>query len=881
MILLPPGFRTPVSALSPHGWVTNQTPLARCFGSPIVVARRLCNHRPAVPLLRLTVGSLTFPLESTAVRPGAHVVRNDVMQGVLRGLWARRAHFAPLILLEAAGIAALFIAVALFDGILLRPLRFPDADALVQIWHGQPKRGASHLFLTFEEAEFYRQEAASLESSVAFTTGDAFVTEADATTSIRIVRVLGDLCQVLRIPPIAGRCLTAADAALGAPHVAVIRAGRATSRYEHPARALGSSVRIDDMLYQVVGVVSDDLQLRAFGGFLYGRVDYMVPLSASPTGAGASTGRHMLIARLASGSTFFEAASELEALSRAYATQAPNANDDKVAELWSLYHETVQYARPQSRAIVAGAVLLALLVVFNSALLRAAEIRRRRSTLAIKVALGASSRRLVGEELAAALGSVAITGFVAWSLASVLVARFVRTEPWGLPGLRQEAFPFYFAIALLLVCGIGTVATLVYVRRNVASREAVGMLPVRVIGESRRVGRWSRAMVAAQCAMAVVLVGTTLLLLKTMWNLAHVNVGVRTENLLIVQAMLPRRLADTPMRRQLALDRLLDSGAQPGPAGIASLVNSMPLTLRGELRRVDVAGVRDTKVTSAFVDYRVVSPNYFQVAGIQILGGRIPAGYNESRAAEFVVNHAFVRRYLEGREPAGIPLSVFPDVAQSGVELHGIIVGVVADVRHWGPDRPASAEVYVLYQPDPPTKFALLFRPTGSPEEAALAIRERLRLVAPELAAFPVSTMTAIAHAALGMRRFASALFGVFATVAVLVTALGLYGLTAGYVATRRAEIAVRVTVGAGRRSVATLVARQALVPAAIGCVAGTGALMATGRVLRSWLYDVSPTDPSLLLVLPLAMAAVAIAATLAPLFSALKVAPIELLRRC
>jgi putative ABC transport system permease protein len=769
----------------------------------------------------------------------------------------------------ALGIGANTAVFSVVYAVLLKPLPYPDPDALIYVHDSYPAvRFAS---VGFAKYVALRERNRTLDALGAMTPIGLTLTGSGAEPEqVPASRVTADLFRTMRVEPLYGRWFTADEDQPGSAPVIVLGHALWMRRFGADPGIVGSAITVDGRSLTVTGVMPP--------GFTYpGRTDAWVPLKMSV--ATAESGNFLrLIGRLRPGISVDQARADLEAVTAAYNQERGVKRGIMV---WRLHEITVDSSR-RMLLILQGAVVFVLLIACANVanLLLARSVARRRE-LAVRTALGAGRwriiRQLLTESVLLAIAGAG-SGLV---LAGWLLRLFRALAPAGFPratalSIDGGVLVFTVVVAVLtgLVFGVAPARRAIRTDPNDALRDASGR------GASSAGGHGaSRALVVGEVALAVILVVGAALIVKSLLRLQRQDTGFRAANVVTFDLTLPRARYQDDKALVAAYERLIDEmRAVPGVRAVGA-INHLPLVRFGFNGAVVIEGQPPQPADKVpVVEFRVVTPGYFEAMGVPVRSGR-PLNALDTAAGQpvVVINEAMARQFWPGRNPVGSRIRPpFFDTSSGWFE----VVGVVGDVRSWNLRTPAVPECYAPHAQAPVPGLSAVIRTGGVPAETVLsAIRQRIAAFDPALPLVRVQTLTTVVDLAVGDSRLSSVLTTVFALLAALLATVGIYSVISYSVAQRHREIGIRLALGADRRRVMGLVLGEGLIVASVGV--GIGALGALGltRTLRTLLYEVSPTDPVVLAGTIGGVLLIALAASYVPARRATRVDPAIALR--
>jgi predicted permease len=769
------------------------------------------------------------------------------------------------------------------DAVLLRPLGYAHPERLVSVYSRHPRQGDFYP-PSYPDFRDWRDAAGEAVEGMAFVRGETLLLRgSEGARPITGAHVSESFFRVMGARPLLGREFAPDEERPGGPRVLVLKYAAWQREFGGDPAVVGRTLDFAEGPYTVIGVMPP--------GFTYpGWGDAYAPLATLPHRRESLEARayrvdNRVVARLRPGVAEARAAAQLDAVARRLAAAYPAENAGWGAQVVSLREETVGGVRT-SLLVFLGAVGLVLLIacadVANLLLVRATARARE---VAVRAALGASRWRIARQLLAESLVLAAAGGALGALLAVWGVHLLKAAAPPDLPRLDEVgvdaaalAFTGFVSVATALAFGAVPALHASRVDLHEAMREGS-----RGAGQGARGLRLRSALVVAQVALAVVLLVGAGVLLRSFAKLRDVSPGFDPAPLLAVRVEPPAARYDTPEKLAGLYGRLEEAvGAVPGVQRVA-FINHLPLVGAGIPTPVVAEGQTRQPDSAAVTLFRVVDAGYFAALGQPVVRGRAlaPADMGTSSTA-LVVNETFVRQYWGTADPVGRRVGVrkqaggFPDY---GAPIGGQVVGVVRDVAFRQLGDPPLPEVYVPMPVNPWRWGFLVVRAHGDPAALTGAVRRAVASVDRDVAivrAVPVSTLLAETFTA---RRFSTTLLTAFAAAALVLAAVGVYGVISYAVAMRTHEIGVRTALGAQRRDVIALIVGAGAKLALAGVVVGLTLAAAVTRVLEGMVYGVGVRDAATFAAGGLLLAGVAVAASCVPAMRAARVDPVRALR--
>lgn len=790
----------------------------------------------------------------------------------------KRPSFAIVVLTTLAlGIGAATAIFSVVDGILLRPLPYADPDRLVFV---NETDGGRRMTFAWPNYVDLRERARSYDA-IACNQGNDFSVLSDG----RPRRVPGRLVcatffDVLNVRMQAGRNFTPADDAVGASPVAVISDRFWRQDLAGDPAVVGRTIRTAERTFTIVGVLPP--------GFWFARPgDIFAPIGLTMTRESGwfDRGNHFglnAVARLRSGVTLPQANEEITRIYEDLKREYPNTNARSGAQVVPLADRFVDQIHGTLVALMGAVGFLLLLACVNVANLLIARGAAREHELAIRAALGGSRWRLIRQLLAESTVLSLGGGLLGIAVAAWLLKMLIALAPEGIPRIEQVSLnrgSLLFGLAAATVCGLMFGAFPAFQASGVRGRHLLARASRTSAAVSPR--RTRRVLMAVETALALILLAGCGLMARTMLQLNAVDVGFRPDHLLTARVILSGPAWDNTDRRVAFYDAVLNRVR--GVAGVTDAGLTLSLPIEGS-NWGSIFTVRDKPVppraelpSSAFVP---VSAGYFEAMGIQLRMGRTFDARDHAKAARVVViNDTLANRLWPRENPIGKFIKQgWPETPEADAPWREV-VGVVNDVKLNGVDRDTPMQAFLPLEQNPSRSVAIVLRTSTEPETVARAVEAAIQGVEKELPVMRVLPMTRLMQDAVARQRLSTLILGVFAIVAIVLAAVGLYGVVAHSVTERTREIGVRMALGAERAQVLRLFVTHGVVTAAVGTVVGLSGAAVLSRWLETLLFHVEPTDPATFAAVAILLLGVSAVACYIPARRAARVDPLIALR--
>jgi putative ABC transport system permease protein len=787
----------------------------------------------------------------------------------------------------ALAIGATTSALASVYGVLLRPLPYAAPERLVRVWEERPGgvSPAGNRWLSRGAYAVWQTQSRTLDALGGYALVESHVRLGAEPVKVLGARISPAVLGTLGIAPQKGRLLTEDDDRAGAAPVVIVSDRLARERSGSPAGAAGSALVIDGIAHTIVGVMPPAFAFPEPGVRFW--IPYAIPRSPpAESGPFAFTA----LARLKPGVTVAQAEAEGTGAARAAPPHAltgfffGTAAAAPIVHVRPLAEDMTMGARPALSMAGAAAALVLLIACANVASLLLSRGVARQRELAIRAALGGSRMRLL-RHLLTESALIAISGSAFGLILAAFLMRSLRiASPPSVPRVEDLGFDGSFVVIWIVTTLIAALATGIAPAIRAARVEMADALrgSDRSAAEAHRGARARRvrdALLVLEAAFAVILIVGATLLARSFVRLMAVDPGYTVDGVLIATMELPREAPETRIDGLIdgALERLR---ATPGviAAGAGAMIPLMRQTAM--ISFAVPASAAGGKATTGRGLVYWVTPGYAEALGLRLREGRFfEAGDRRSGTLRTIVNEEFVRQHLASAPAAGLML---PGLVQAEGRLTAEIIGVVGDVLKDGHDRQPQPALYLIHGAHGiriPERVQLVVRTAGDPAAFAPDVRALLRATDQEAVIAKVEPLVVSVAASLGARRLAALVMAGFATLAMALAGIGLFGALSYSVAQRRRELAIRAALGARRADIVRLVLREGLLVTLPGIVLGVAGAAAFSRLMQQLLFGVTPNDPITYAVASLALMMVSLSATVPPAFRAAAADPASTLQ--
>ena len=797
----------------------------------------------------------------------AHLLRDG--RFAVRQLLRQPGFTIVAILTLALGIGATSAMFSVVNGVLLKPMPYPDSDALVRVMEVVPQYGR----FSVAPANFldWRQQNGVFERIGAYSgTGGTFVFT-DGPERIQGAAVSWDLFELLRTAPALGSGFTAAQDVPNANNVIVLSHALWERRFNRDPSIVGRPVTVNGTAMTIAGV------MPATFFFPNRTTEFWRPIALNP--ANATRGGHFLgvIARLKPGVEIAAAGVEMKSIAERLAVQYPNFSAGESAEVVSMHELVVGTIRPALLTLFAAVGVVVLIACANVANLLLVRASVREKEIAVRTALGAGRVRLAMQMFveSAILG---VTGGAVGLLLAYLVIPVIQTLGAGsVPRVADVAIDIRvlaFTMAASLLTGLlfGLAPAWQVSRNRSATALKEGGRSSTTTG-----GRWVRSgLLVGEVALSIVLLVGATLLLRSFARITNVDPGFNPDGVLAFQIALPQAGYPDPTRRIAFFDTFFEKLQAVPDVRAAGMVQALPMR-SDYMLSFDISGrpkAEPGKELSA--NHRVATPGYFPAMGIPLRRGRLFTDQDREKSTMVaLVDESFVRRHFPEEDPIGRGLDI-----GNGTDGFYEIVGVVGDVQTSALGVAAAPTMYVPYKQDVFSQMWVVARArSGDPAGMTGAVRQVLREIDPTLPAFQITPLATVVSDTVAQRRFSMMLLALFAGVALFLAAVGLYGVVSYVVSQRTREIGLRMAMGAGPSQIVRMVLGGGMKLAVVGVVVGLAGAYALSTYIETLLYEVTASDVTSYAGTAAILLAVAALACYVPARRAMRVDPLVALQ--
>jgi putative ABC transport system permease protein len=809
----------------------------------------------------------------------SHLIQD--FRHAIRSLAKSPGFVAAAVIVMALGIGANTAIFSVVSAVLLRPLPYRDADRIVQLWHIPPQKSFPGLTrFGISPANYYdwASMSTSFEDTTLFRTHNANLTGVDHPESLTGSRVSLSFFRVFGIDPILGRVFAPGEDEPGKNHEVILSHSLWRDRFGEDKSIVGRKIELDGEPFTVIGVLGPRIATFA---------QFWTPLSLT-SAQKAVRGNHNMYAaaKLKPGVSVQQANAELASISQKLALAYPEDNTGWGAFASPIREEIVGEVRKPLLVLLAAVMFVLLIACANVANLLLARTLARRHEIAVRVALGASRRRLMQYVLSESVAVSLVGGALGFLLAHFgikLIVAFLSTSLPKSVEIELDAKILMFTIAVSLITGI--VAGMIPALR-IASTDAGAALKQSSARTGTETGgsRTRSVLVVAEVALSLCLMVGAGLMIRTLWNLRHTDPGFDTQHTVsMTLGIAGNRYQSLPMEVQ-ALDQIVQAVRSTPGVRDAALIDDLPLT-GGNQMPIQAEGQPVVQISEQpEVAVRAVTPGYLRTMGIPLLQGRdLSSSDDASAPGAIVISQSLAKRIWPNENALGkrLTLSFFPDKVRE-------VVGIVGDVKQESISSPDP--VATLYEPFTQVESSktqsfrgypvwLVVRTDGTPSDITPSVLAAVHRIDSSMPVLNVSTLQDFIGETLSSERMTMTLLVAFAGLALTLAAIGIYSVLAYNVRRRIREIGIRMALGAQVTDILRLVVLQGMKSVAVGVAVGLLLSVLLGRTVSTMVYGVGPTDSATLILGSLMLFAIAITASLLPAYRATKVVPVRILR--
>ena len=776
------------------------------------------------------------------------------------------------VLTLALGIGANTAIFSLINGMLLKPLPYPEGERI--LWVSEWSEQVPEMSFSMENFKDLRDQNKTLEAVMAYRGETVVLTGSGRAERLNGREVSSGIFDTLRVRPIVGRPFTPEEDKVGAERVALLGEGFWTRRYARDPGILNKPIVLNGQSFTVIGVMPSSMHTSMR------LTDVFMPLlrREDELGGANNRGDHpgiYVYARPKPGVSEAQARTEIVGIAKRLAENYPNSNARQSMTVKNLHGVLVEESRPRLFVLFGAVVLVLLIACANVANLLLGKAATRRQEMAIRNALGAGRWRLVRQLLTESLvlscsGAVLGVLFAYWGVRGLLAGFPENTSLTE--GIAIDASVLLFTVGMALLTGLlfGLAPAWQAARSEVHTTLKEGGRTGQAGGHHRIHG----SLIVLETAMALVLLLGTGLMLKSFWHVLVADGGFDPRGVLTAAVSAPDIKYKEPGQRRAFIEQVV-SKVQAVP-GVEHAASALPL-LGGWQSGFLIEGRPEPPAGQGpSADITRISPDYFRIMGIRLLKGRVFDSQDQADSRPVcMVDETFAQKHYPGEDPLGKRLK-FHSKESPWME----IVGVVNHVKHYGVDQDSRIEMYLPYTQSPIPSFTILAKTSGDPSRLASAVAQAVASVDADVPLYAVQTLESITSDRVAERRLAAILITIFGGLALLLAAVGIYGVMSFAVTQRSHEMGIRMALGAQRRDILRMVIGSGMLLAVLGLGIGlAAAFFGMAPLVSSVLFQVTATDPPTYAFSPVILLVVALLACWLPARRATRVDPMITLR--
>ena len=787
---------------------------------------------------------------------------------------------AVAIISLALGIGANTTVFSVINAVLLKALPYSEPQSIVLVWGEDKAAGSSRGQMSATDVADYRARNHVFEEMTTYSDFRPIFSGNGEPERVPGAQVGDGFFTVMHAQPLLGRVFTAEEQQDGKDLVVVLSYGLWQRRFAGDPNIVGRTIKLSARDYTVVGVMPANFQSLPTG-LLNWPAEFYRPVAEAPSEKDRSSRHLRAIARLKPGVTLEQAQTEMNLIARQLSQEHPNDNASSGVHLVTLREDLVGRLRPALLMLFGAVGFVLLIACANVGNLLLARSTARHKEIAIRAALGAGRDRLVRQFLTESL-LLSLAGGTLGVLAAVWGTTFIEASAAKfLPTLGRievDTPVLWFTAIISVLTGVvfGIIPAWRASRPDLNETLSDGG---RSAGAASTRSPLRSALVVIEVALALVLLICAGLLIKSVLRLRDVDPGFKPDRIVTMNVWLPGAKYPKAPEWNSFFNRMLERIERVPGVEAAGLTSVLPVSANFDRRTIEAEGQPKKPGEYPDIDNYMVSPDYLRAMSIPLLKGRtLTPQDNENAPLVVLASETMARKLWPGEDPIGKRVRFYNSNGEQ--RPWRTVVGVVRDVKQYGLDTAAPMAMYETLTQFPTTAVTLVVRTASDPATMVAAVRREILALDPDQAVFNIATMDQLVADSMSLRRFSMFLLGVFAALALVLAAVGIYGVLAQSVSQRTHEIGIRMALGAQTRDVLKLIVRQGMSLTVIGIVVGLAGAFALTRLLASLLFSVGATDPMTFLWIPVLLAAVSFFACYLPARRASKLDPIKALAR-
>lgn len=806
------------------------------------------------------------------------------LQYSFRTLWKRPSFTIIAVVTLALGIGANAAIFSMVNGMLFRSLPYPNADRLVMVWETNQRRNWDVMYPSYANFADWRDQNTVFEDMAAYVTLGVNFTNGDQPERVFVAAGSASLFKMLDAKPILGRSIMPEDDKPGADPTVLLSYGL-WQRLNSDPQIVGKTVEVQGVKATVLGVMPQGFEFPPQfkdGNQLQPKVEMWGPLRVDPNNReGRGTHSFYSIAKLKSGVSLEQARAEMNSIGERLAQEYPGNNKGSGIRLISLPEQVVGDIKPTLLVLLGVVAFVLLIACANVANLLLARATSRQKEIAVRVAMGASRRRIVRQLLTESLLLSIISGIVGLLLAVGGVRLLVALSPdprMSAVGVSLKILGLTMLVSVVTGMLFGLAPSLL--ASQVDPNKTLKESSLNTSGASRH--RLRRLLAVSEIALALVALVGAGMMIRTFIQMQNGKLGFNTDNVMTMRIATTGNQYTESFRSATFFQQLIDRlKAIPGTEAVG-VTNMLPLS--GDFgNSFKIEGGPRPRGENREAEYRAISPDYFRAMGIPLQTGRV---FTERDAKDApgvaIINDVFAKRYFPNEDPLGKRLHIDTQVelaTYGGKTIPREIVGVVSEVKNNLAQSRSKPEMYVPYLQNPHRTMSVVMLNSSDPGILANTVRNEVRNLDGNLPVFNMKTMAQLRDEAVAQQRFFTLLLSMFAVVALVLAIVGIYGVMAYQVTQRTREIGIRMALGAHSSDIRTMVLKQGMWLVSIGLIIGFVAAFLLARVVYNKVYGAGGADVITFVGVSLVMILAALGACYISARKATKVNPLKALQ--
>jgi putative ABC transport system permease protein len=803
----------------------------------------------------------------------------------LRMLIKKKTFTVVVVITLAVGIGATSIMYSIVHAVLLRSLSYPDPENLVMVWETHPQRGWQSMTVSYPNYADWREQNKTFIDLGAFLNQEVTLMEDGETERVQVTAVTASMFPILGTPPAKGRAFVVEEDRPGNNRVAIISHALWQHRFGADANILDKNLTINNVTFKIVGVMPPEFQLPPpvkKDDKRLTQADIWIPLGLDPAKQLRTSHNLFVVGRVKPGNRLMSAQEDMDSITRQLLEQYPASNTGYGARVVTLHSQVVGDIQRTLWVLLGAVGFVLLLACTNVASLLMAQAASRQKEIGIRVALGASRRRIVRQLLTESLVLAILGGSLGLLMATWGVELLVAFSDD--PRLKDVTinlwvmgFTLFVSLLSLIIFGLAPTLKLSNPDLNQVLKEG-GRVSTQAMG--RRHLR-SLIIVSESALVLVLLIGAGLLI-RSYVLLQDAKLGFDPGNVVTMKVHLTPSKYSEPQQQQVFFRQAFEGlKSLPGVESVAA-VTSLPLTGESLLYTFNIKSRPVEPELQQVAEYHMVSPDYFKVMGIPFIKGR---PFTDADAREgvgvVIINEKMAAHFWPNQEALGETLAIEnpAEVAKYGKLLDRQIVGIVGNVTHSSVIAPPKPEIYIPYFQNPTRSMTMVLRTVNDPGSLIPSLRSTVQSSDSQVPVYNVKKLDQVVSDSIAQRKLSVLILTIFASIGLLLAAIGIYGVISYFVTERTHEIGLRMALGANRGDVLKLVLTRGMKPVLLGLVIGLAGAVALTRVLANLLFEIKPTDMITFLLASAFFIIVALLACYVPASRATRVDPTLALR--